>query len=147
MIERHRDFDHDPRLGLIVLGEIASRALAPATNDSGTAIEVLNALLRTLNELPAEAVAAITELPTIYVPRPSIDEFIRAGFAPIIREGAGEEEVAIRTFKVLTALRAALPHAGETAQALANEFEQNIGRTMLDEIARSRTLAAHSSRT
>lgn len=45
-IERHRSFDQDPRLGLIALSEIASRALAPATNDPGTGIEVLNALLR-----------------------------------------------------------------------------------------------------
>lgn len=54
-VERHRSFEHDPRLGLIALGEIASRALAPATNDPGTAVEVLNALLRTSSELPAQA--------------------------------------------------------------------------------------------
>jgi len=37
-IERHRSFDQDPRLGLIALSEIASRALAPATNDPGKGI-------------------------------------------------------------------------------------------------------------
>ncbi|GAA3264684.1 hypothetical protein GCM10020258_31410 [Sphingomonas yabuuchiae] len=104
VIERHRDFDHDPRLGQIALGEIAGRALAPATNDPGTVIEVLNALLRTLSELPAQASPSDEELPPVHVPRPSVDELIRAGFAPIIREGAGEEEVAIRAFKVLHAL-------------------------------------------
>ncbi len=103
VIERHRDFDHDPRLGQIALGEIAGRALAPATNDPGTAIEVMNALLRTLSELPAQASPPDEELPPVYVPRPSVDELIRAGFAPIIREGAGEEEVAVRAFKVLHA--------------------------------------------
>src|SRR5690606_29386814 len=31
-----RSFDQDPRFGLIVLSEIASKALSPAVNDPGT---------------------------------------------------------------------------------------------------------------
>lgn len=143
VIERHRDFDHDPRLGQIALGEIAGRALAPATNDPGTAIEVMNALLRTLSELPAQASPPDEELPPVYVPRPSVVELIRAGFAPIIREGAGEEEVAVRAFKVLHALGEALPHALPTTQALGNELKQNIERVMLDQAALARTLAVY----
>ncbi|WP_322963553.1 DUF2254 domain-containing protein [Sphingomonas fuzhouensis] len=143
VIERHRAFDHDPRLGQIALGEIAGRALAPATNDPGTAIEVLNALLRTLSELPVQGPAPDDDLPPVYVPRPSVDELMRAGFAPIVREGAGEEEVAIRAFKVLHALGETLPHALETTQALANELKRNIERVMLDQAALARTLAVY----
>ncbi|MEN5027859.1 DUF2254 domain-containing protein [Pseudomonas sp. Ps21-P2] len=40
-IDVRRTFEHDPRLGLSVLSEIASRALSPAVNDPGTAIDVI----------------------------------------------------------------------------------------------------------
>lgn len=43
-----REYDQDPRFGLIVLSEIASRALSPAVNDPGTAIEVIGAGLRVM---------------------------------------------------------------------------------------------------
>jgi uncharacterized membrane protein len=41
-----RVFDDDPRFGLVVLSEIASRALSPAVNDPGTAIDVIGTLVR-----------------------------------------------------------------------------------------------------
>ena len=41
-----RQFDEDPRFGLIVLSEIASRALSPAVNDPGTAIGIIGRLVR-----------------------------------------------------------------------------------------------------
>ena len=41
-----RTFDDDPRFGLVVLSEIASRALSPAVNDPGTAIDVIGTLVR-----------------------------------------------------------------------------------------------------
>src|SRR5690606_16264369 len=46
-----RSFEQDPRYGLIVLTEIASRALSNATNDSGTAIGVIGTLVRVMAPL------------------------------------------------------------------------------------------------
>lgn len=48
LIGKARTFDHDPRFGLLVMGEIAARALSPAVNDPGTAIIVLATAVRTL---------------------------------------------------------------------------------------------------
>lgn len=139
-IERHRRFDHDPRLGLIALGEIAGRALSDAVNDPGTAVEVVNALFRTLSLLPAEEPVAIDTLPPVYLPRPTVEAFLRDGFTPILRDGSGQEEVVIRTRKVLSAIGAALPHAADTVRALDAELCRNVERTMADPAAVGRAL-------
>ena len=138
--ERHRRFDHDPRLGVIALGEIAGRALAPANNDPGTAIEVVNALFRVLSLLPADAPPSDADRPPVYMARPSADELVRGGFVPIIREGAGEEEVVIRTRKVLDALGKVLPHGAETTQSLSDELRRNVERNIKDDRALLRAL-------
>lgn len=144
-IERHRSFDHDPRLGIIALSEIAGRALAPATNDPGTAIEVLNALLRVLSHLPADPPPPDAELPPVHVPRPTAPEFLCDGFLAIIREGAGEEEVAARTFKALDTLERMLPHVAEQARLLADELARNVEASDMDAAAAARALAARRS--
>lgn len=140
VVERHRRFDHDPRLGLIALGEIAGRALAPATNDPGTAIEVVNALFRAISLLPVDEPPSDADLPPVYMPRPTADELVRCGFVPIVRESGGEEEVVIRTLKVLDALDLALPHAATTTRSLSAELRRNVERTMKDEAAIDRAL-------
>ncbi|RYD46455.1 MAG: DUF2254 domain-containing protein, partial [Verrucomicrobiaceae bacterium] len=45
-----RQIENDPRCGLLILAEIADRALSPAVNDPGTAIAVMGAQLRLLNK-------------------------------------------------------------------------------------------------
>ena len=45
-IGRTRTFDEDPSFGVIALSEIASRALSPAVNDPGTAIDIVRTLVR-----------------------------------------------------------------------------------------------------
>lgn len=143
-IERHRSFDHDPRLGLIALSEIASRALAPATNDPGTAIEVLNAQLRALSHLPAEVRPPVRH-PRVHVPRPAIDDMLDDAFLPIVREGVGEGEVALRALTVLAALRATLPHADASLRRLAARLRANVARVQGDEDEKARFAAAYAT--
>ncbi len=59
-IGKNRTFDDDPRFGLITLSEIASRALSPAVNDPGTAIEVTGIFVRLFTELAQETCRART---------------------------------------------------------------------------------------
>ena len=47
-VEPERSYDDDLLFGLVTLSGVASRALSPAINDPGTAIEVLGAGLRVL---------------------------------------------------------------------------------------------------
>lgn len=131
-IERHRSFDQDHRLGLIALSEIASRALAPATNDPGTAIEVLNALLRVLLHLPATDPDDHAERPPVHVARTTIDDMLTDAFRPILREGGGETEVTMRLTGTLAALHAALPGARPAIRRLADQCAARARRTMDD---------------
>ncbi len=106
-VDHHRTYEQDPRLGVIALSEIASRALSPAVNDPGTAIEVLGALHRVFRILLEPAEEDEPDHPRVHVPRPGISDFIQDGFRPIARDGAGMVEVTVRLQKTLEALAAA----------------------------------------
>jgi uncharacterized membrane protein len=104
-----RSFDHDPRFGLCVLAEVASRALSPAVNDPGTAIDVIGRAERVLLrwvEGPTDGKARPVEYPAVWVPPLDPDDFFDDVFAPIARDGAGMIEVAVRLQKALRALAA-----------------------------------------
>lgn len=134
-IERHRSFDQDPRLGLISLSEIASRALAPATNDPGTGIEVLNALLRvflSLGSQPTNAGDDDNEQHGVYLGRPSIDDMLTDAFGPVLREGGKEVEVSLRLTNTLAAMHANLPVMRRPIEGWAARHAQRVGETMED---------------
>lgn len=72
-VGNERNFEQDPRFGLAVMCEIASRALSPATNDPGTALDVIARSTRLLSvwaqglrEREAQEIAA--DYPEIFVP-------------------------------------------------------------------------------
>lgn len=134
-IERHRSFDQDPRLGLIALSEIASRALAPATNDPGTGIEVLNALLRvflTLRSQPANDAKAEDRRHRVFVGQPSIVDMLTDAFGPILREGGNEIEVSLRLTGTLAAMHANLPAIRGPIENWAVRHAKRVRETMED---------------
>lgn len=105
-IGNKRTFDQDPRFGLIVLSEIASRALSPGVNDPGTAIDVIGAMVRLL---AIRADGANGPPPKVQFPRVHVGCFDNADLfddvvTPIARDGAAIIEVGIRLQKALQGL-------------------------------------------
>ncbi len=114
-IGNNRLFEDDPRFGLVVLSEIAARALSPAVNDSGTAINVIGSLLRLLTLWNAATVPPSQEAESeegqckygrIAVPTISVQDMFDDAFTAIARDGAGAIEVSVRLQKALNTLSA-----------------------------------------
>lgn len=107
---RERTFDEDPRFGLIVLAEIASRALSPAVNDPGTAIDVIGRVVRLL-AAPRDDTGGNPPPRCARVLVPPIDpaEMLLDALRPVARDGAALIEVQIRLTKALHALALAHP--------------------------------------
>jgi len=102
-----RTFEHDPRFGLSVLSEIASRALSPAVNDPGTAIDVIGRGVRTLTcwgnpHLPVAQIDSDCE--QVYLRGLTVDDLFDDFFGPIARDGAALVEVDVRLMKALVSL-------------------------------------------
>lgn len=148
-IGRSRTFDEDPRFGLVVLSEIASRALSPAVNDPGTAIDIIGAIVRlmALWVSPADddgQWAPRVEYDRVRVPPLLLDDMFEDAFTTIARDGAGMLEVAVKLQKAFISL-ATLPHpdmrdATRRHSALA-VARAEIALTLPQDLVRVRRLA------
>lgn len=115
-----RTFEHDPRFGLSVLSEIASRALSPAVNDPGTAIDVIGRGVRSLTcwGKPQQVASQIdSECEQVFLRGLEVDDLFEDFFAPIARDGAGLVEVDVRLMKALSSLSQINPGLFERACA------------------------------
>ncbi|HSH31026.1 MAG TPA: DUF2254 domain-containing protein [Thiohalobacter sp.] len=117
---RERTYYEDPRYGLVVLSQIADRALSPAVNDPGTAIDICGSLIRLfllwsapLEEGEAEEII----YDRVQVPELSVGDMFDDAFIAIERDGSASLEVAIRVQKTMATLAAA-GHAGMRQAAL-----------------------------
>ncbi|MEP6889726.1 MAG: DUF2254 domain-containing protein [Nitrospirota bacterium] len=107
LIGDDRLFDEDPRFGLIVLSEIASRALSPAVNDPGTAIDIIGTYVRLFarwSEPRKEGDIHTAACDRVEVPAISVRDMFDDAFTAIARDGAGTIEVAVRLQKALRSL-------------------------------------------
>ncbi|WP_218915596.1 DUF2254 domain-containing protein [Desulfomicrobium baculatum] len=102
-----RVFEQDPRFGLLVLSEIASRALSPAVNDPGTAICVTGTFVRLFvmwNERGEADDDSTVLFDRVAVPELSMADMFDDAFTGIARDGAGNVEVVVRLLKALDSL-------------------------------------------
>lgn len=108
-IGQQRSYDQDPRFGLCVLSEIASRALSPAVNDPGTAIDVIGRAVRLFS---IDLIPSATEplYPRLFIRRLDMGDLFDDIFTAIARDGAGMIEVQIRLQKAFIALSKINPH-------------------------------------
>ncbi len=106
-IGNERTFDEDPRFGMVVLSEIASRALSPGINDAGTAIQVVATLVRIFTiwgKAPETDEREAPRYDRIAIPELSVVEMFDDAFRAIGRDGAGQIEVVVHLMKGLRAL-------------------------------------------
>jgi len=129
-----RSVEQDPAYGLIVLAEIAERALSPAVNDPGTAIAVIGSQVRLM-------IAGLAEAPDPNAPRfdrvstPAgrPDALVALAFEPIARCAAGQPEVMMQLLHHLDALcRNAPSNFGVAARALVQRVLARAERAAAD---------------
>lgn len=100
-----RSYDQDPRFGVLVLGEIGSKALSPGVNDPGTAIDVITRIARVLSEYTDETQGASeAAFEHVYVSPLDPRDLLLDGFASLARDGAAVVEVQERLQHTLSNL-------------------------------------------
>lgn len=137
-IEHHRTYEQDPRFGVIALTEIGSRALSAATNDPGTAIEVLAALQRVFARGLGTRATTEVDYERVYIPAPLLGDLIDDAFRPLARDGAADVEVQVRLQKCLASLAASAPAHAAVFRAAARaayersrrDLDRSDGRTL-----------------
>lgn len=106
-LDDERDFEDDPGHGISVLNEIALRALSPAVNDPGTAIDVIGRLAKLL-KLWADAPETQEDdeiiYPRVFVHQLDTTVLFTEAFESIARDGAAMIEVQVKLRKACQAL-------------------------------------------
>ncbi|POY41898.1 DUF2254 domain-containing protein, partial [Avibacterium endocarditidis] len=103
IIENNRSYAQDPKFGLIVLSEVAQRALSQAVNDPGTAIKVISVLLRLL--LDSKTEKQEVKYDRLAMLNLNEQELVLQPFTPICRDGSAMLEIHIKVQKALAVLR------------------------------------------
>jgi len=134
-VGKGRVFDDDPRFGLIALSEIASRALSPAVNDPGTAIEIVGSFVRLFAGLIDPLDESEEKKPAfdrVRIPELKLGDLLDDAFRPIARDGASTVEVQIRLQKALASVAAIGGLSLRSAAAKQSQHALERARVALD---------------
>ena len=140
-----RSFDQDPRFGLIVLGEIAAKALSPGVNDPGTAIQVIGSGVRLLDLwLDPATEEGDKPPPCDRVLAAALDEadLLDDVFGPIARYGAADVPVTTRLLKALRSFSAAPGPTRQPARRMARDLlaRAKVSLPIAADVARVRAI-------
>ena len=115
-----RTYDQDPRFGLIVMGEVGSKAVSPSVNDPGTAIDVITRIGRILSNYKDETVTTPEEVLEYLHVRPLDPEELPCDeFGALSHDGASTLEVQQRLQQGLSGL---MQHPDKGLREAAKRF-------------------------
>lgn len=135
-----RTFDHDPRFGLVVMGEIAARSLSAAINDPGTCADVMATAVKVLGYWSRQKTERDAGgRPAVEFARVSAPAIREAGmvediFAPIARYGAPAVDVGITLQLALKSLQRLNGDIPVAAAALSHYALQRASHAGLAEV-------------
>jgi uncharacterized membrane protein len=137
-----RDYRSDPCFGLIVLSEIASKALSPGVNDPGTAIHTIRAIQRVLHKWAVtqadeadKDTEAADRTQRVFLPGISVRHALACGFDPISFDGANRPVITRTLLSALSGLKA-------QNDALFGDAADELARAML---ARAQSSIPHEA--
>lgn len=143
-----RSIENDPRFGLVVLAEIAQRAMSPAVNDPGTCIDVIGTCVRLLCAWSSHAGDAATGevlYPRVHVQCLDVRDMFEDAFTPIARDAAASLEVSIRLQKAFAALAGSSNEATRVASQAHARIALERGLLAMDFEADREALRAVAS--
>ena len=132
-VGHERTFEYDPGFGLTVLAEIGQRALSPALNDPGTAIQIVTAQTRLLGNWarrPQDGKNG-SEHDRVFVASIFPAELLAQSLQPVARDAAGSVDVTMAVLRGLRTLVEAAPaDFGPPALLLAQEIAERAALAM-----------------
>ncbi|KFB11128.1 DUF2254 domain-containing protein [Nitratireductor basaltis] len=137
LVGSRRTFEYDPGFGLIVLSEIAQRALSPSLNDPKTAIHVATVQTRLLADWESrwEALAEADQHDRVSLVPVDDAEMLRAAFDGLVTDGVESREVVNVILRSLHTIQKIAPQrlAGPARQ-LAGEVLERCYDTLAHEL-------------
>lgn len=124
-----RTVEQDARFGLVVLSEVASRALSPGVNDPGTAIDVIHRIERILWDLgqgmSREDRETKAQFDRVIIGTVSAENLMHDGFASLMQDGGDRFDVMAQMLKA--ANRLSKSDWSELAQAAEATRDATLG--------------------
>ncbi len=139
-----RSFDQDPRFGVCVLTEVASRALSPATNDLGTAVDVVGRLLRVLAAWAEPSEADEPAFAEVLVPPLRVDDLFDDAFLawPVTGPASSRSECVSRKRCARSRVSTIRLRAGRPAPCTAGARRAEVAMTLEADKKALREIAA-----